>query len=241
MSKILSSISRISKVACRNPKDLFHIFGVADSAARQISDPDGDTRMFPKVDFSSILDESCRFTFEIFRGVGASITLTEAAALAALIKLSNAKRVFEFGTYKGVSTTQIALNLPEDGVVYTLDLPDDHPVYLEYTQLASESGMKMLVPADQMHKVKFLKADSAQFDTSPYRQTMDLVFVDGYHSYEYVKNDTEKAFEMLRPGGIIAWHDCEPNRPEVVRYLRTITPLPHLVSSSFLAFAVKPA
>jgi hypothetical protein len=27
---------------------------------------------------------------------------------------------------------------------------------------------------------------------------MDLVFVDGHHGYEYVKNDTEKGWEMLR-------------------------------------------
>lgn len=240
MSKILSFIARVSKVACRNPKDLFHIFGMANAAAAQIENPDSDVRIFPKIDYSSIFNGSCRFSFQTFPGVGASITLIEAAALAALIQRSNAKRVFEFGTYKGVSTTQLALNLPEDGMVYTLDLPVDHPIYLEYSKLASESGMKILVPEDQEHKVRFLKADSAQFDTTPYLGTMDLVFVDGYHSYEYVKNDTEKGLEMLRPGGIIAWHDCETARPEVVRYLKTLSPLPQLVTSTFLAFAVKP-
>jgi len=69
---------------------------------------------------------------------------------------------------------------------------------------------------------------------------MDLVFVDGYHSYEYVKNDTEKGWEMLRPGGIIAWHDCVPDRPEIIRYLKSLHPLPRLVESTSLAFAIKP-
>lgn len=241
MSKLLSSIARITKIGLRNPRDLRHLFGMANEAALHIENPDSDVRIFPSINYAAILPDKCRFTFQMFPGVEASVTLIEAAALAALIKRSNAKRVFEFGTYKGVSTTQLALNLPEDGRVFTLDLPEDHPVYISYSKLASESGMKILVPEDQAHKVTFLKADSADFDTTPYRGTMDLVFVDGYHSYEYVKNDTEKGLEMLRPGGIIAWHDCETGRPEVVRYLKTLSPLPQLVTSTFLAYAVKPS
>lgn len=69
---------------------------------------------------------------------------------------------------------------------------------------------------------------------------MDFVFVDGFHCYEYVKNDTEKGLEMLRPGGIIAWHDCVSNRPEIVSFLKTLSPLPVLVETSSLAYAIKP-
>jgi len=239
MSKVMSFIGRLAKISRRNPADLIHVMGMANAAALRIENPDSDVRIFPAIDYTSILGDSFRLTVQTFPGIGASVTLTEAAALAAMIKWSNAKAVFEFGTYKGVSTTQIALNLPDDGMVYTLDLPADHPVAIEYSKLES-SSMKIVVPDDLSHKVKYLKADSAEFDTTPFRGKMDLVFVDGYHSFEYVKNDTEKGLEMLRPGGIIAWHDCEPGRPEVVRYLKSFTPLPKLVDSTFLAFAVKP-
>ncbi|MES2995303.1 MAG: class I SAM-dependent methyltransferase [Verrucomicrobiota bacterium] len=241
MSKLISFLGRLAKITCRNPADLVHVMGMANAAAMQIENPDSDVRIFPQVDYSEIPGENCRFSVQMFPGVGASVSLIESAALAAMIKLANAKSVFEFGTYKGVSTTQIALNLPDDGVVHTLDLPEDHPVYISYSKLEPESSMKSVVPQDQAHKVKYLKADSAEFDTTPYRGKMDLVFVDGYHSYEYVKNDTEKGLEMLRPGGIIAWHDCEAGRPEVVRYLKSLTPLPKLVASTFLAYSVKPS
>ena len=33
------------------------------------------------------------------------------------------------------------------------------------------------------------------------------MFIDGSHQYEYCKNDTEKAFEMLSPQGVVLWHD----------------------------------
>jgi hypothetical protein len=50
-------------------------------------------------------------------------------------------------------------------------------------------------------KIKQLWADSAHFDEQPYRDRMDLVFVDTAHSYEYVRNDSGKALSMVRRGG----------------------------------------
>lgn len=42
---------------------------------------------------------------------------------------------------------------------------------------------------------------------SPWHGQVDFFFVDGAHSYEYVKSDTENALRCVREGGIIAWHD----------------------------------
>ena len=128
---------------------------------------------------------------------------------------------------------------------WSLDLPEDHPAYTlaipkaEERQIAAETGKGILIPQELSHKVTFLRSDSAKFDTTPYLNSMDLVFVDGAHSYEYVKNDTEKGLEMLRPGGIIAWHDCTPSHPDVVKYLKTLNLLPTLVKSTALAFLNK--
>lgn len=36
---------------------------------------------------------------------------------------------------------------------------------------------------------------------------MDFVFVDGAHDYQSVRKDTENALRLLRPGGVILWHD----------------------------------
>jgi predicted O-methyltransferase YrrM len=130
-------------------------------------------------------------------------------------------------------------------MVYTLDLPEAHPAYnlaipkAEERQIAAETGKGILIPQELRHKVTFLRSDSATFDTIPYLGSMDLVFVDGAHSYQYVKNDTEKGWEMLRPGGIIAWHDCTPSHPEVVSYLKSHTPIPTLVRGTALAFVKK--
>jgi hypothetical protein len=36
---------------------------------------------------------------------------------------------------------------------------------------------------------------------------VDLFFIDGAHSYEYVRQDTLNALKCCRKGGVIAWHD----------------------------------
>ena len=36
---------------------------------------------------------------------------------------------------------------------------------------------------------------------------MDLIFIDADHTYNAVVNDSNKAMEMLRPGGVLVWHD----------------------------------
>jgi len=245
MNKTLSFLKRIVKITKNNPRDLRVVFGTANSVAEEIENPESDVRVFSRIDYSDITGKSSRFVMQTFPGIGASISMLEGAALVALIQKVDAKQIFEFGTYKGVSTTQLALNLPSDGMVYTLDLPEDHPAYSlaipkpEERAIAAETGKGILIPGDLRPKVTFLRSDSATFDTTPYLERMDLVFVDGAHSYDYVKNDTEKGLEMLRPGGVIAWHDCNPRHPDLVRYLRTLNRPLNLVGETSLAFAFK--
>jgi predicted O-methyltransferase YrrM len=48
----------------------------------------------------------------------------------------------------------------------------------------------------------------------PYK--IDMVFIDGDHRYETVVKDIKKAFELLKPGGLICGHDYDhPNWPGV--------------------------
>lgn len=35
----------------------------------------------------------------------------------------------------------------------------------------------------------------------------DIIFIDGGHDYDTIKNDTEESFKMLKKNGFIIWHD----------------------------------
>lgn len=226
--KTLRFFQLLVRFACRNPADLRHIFGVAAHAAEEIADADADIRSLPSVNLEQLATEKCvRVSAAIFSGIPASISQQEALTLAVLMRSLKARRVFEFGTYKGVSTTQLLLNSEPGSEILTLDLPDEEdPDYAlvigkaSEREIAAERGKGALIPDDLKPAVTFLRQDSAKFDPAPYASSMDLVFVDGAHSADYVRNDSEKGWKMLRPGGVIVWHDCLPNHPDVVRYVK---------------------
>jgi hypothetical protein len=56
-------------------------------------------------------------------------------------------------------------------------------------------------------RIELLFGDSASFDFAPFAGAVDLFFIDGAHSYEYVRSDTLSALQCVLPGGVIAWHD----------------------------------
>lgn len=182
----------------------------------------------------------------VFPQTYASVSVLEIMCLVLLLKKSNARNIFEFGTYKGVSITQLALNLPPGSRIHTLDLPDE-PTETRFAiadpedaVIAEEKGKGSLVPAELRSRIQFLRQDSAAFDETPLAGQMDFVFVDGAHNAPYVRNDSEKGWRMLRSGGIIAWHDCRPLDAAVVRYLVNSTFDPALIGQTSLAFAIKP-
>jgi predicted O-methyltransferase YrrM len=192
----------------------------------------------------AVADARCEL--HLFQAVEAAIMPLEALALASLIRVKDYKTIFEFGTYKGVSTTQLALNAGKDGKVYTLDLPEDDPRHgltiraSEEEALTTQKGKGSLVPADLVARVELLRQDSAIFDPTPFENRMDFVFVDGAHSFEYVQNDTQKGWRLLRGGGMIAWHDCTPRYRDLVRFLRPFNHPVSRVAGTSLAFCVKP-
>jgi len=66
------------------------------------------------------------------------------------------------------------------------------------------------------HRVCQIYCDSRAWDTSSYPAGFfDSVLVDGGHQPEVVISDTRKAMALLRPGGLMLWHDYCP-QPEVM-------------------------
>lgn len=248
MRKVVQLGFRLSKIAATNPRRLSHVLGTALSASDDVADKSCDLLRLPAVDVNDLLPaagDPWEIKMAMFPKTHASISLLEFTALILLLKRADSKRIFEFGTFKGISITQLALNLPANSEIYTLDLPDEQlkttfSTDPEDAAIAVETGKGSLVPAALRPRIQFLHQDSATFDEAPFAGKMDFVFVDGAHNYEYVKNDSEKGWRMLRRGGIIAWHDCRPADPGVVRYLLESSHKPTRIFSTSLAFANKP-
>jgi predicted O-methyltransferase YrrM len=174
-----------------------------------------------------------------------NLTADELSVLALLCQRLRPRALFEFGTFNGRTTLNLALNTPAEARVYTLDLPNPGHTILPTAAddgqfyLGRQSG-ELWRESPAAAKIEQLWADSAHFDEQPYRDRMDLVFVDGAHSYEYVRNDSAKALSMVRRDGVVVWDDYCAWYPGVVRHLHELLerrPVRH-VAGTHLAILV---
>lgn len=140
-----------------------------------------------------------------------ALPLPEILTLAGICQQVKPMRVFEFGTYTGVSTLVMAMNSPEDAKIFTLDLD---PAARENHQHGSGTGgFPEFVVGQQFqntpvaNKINQLFGDSRTFDFTPFLNSMDLVLVDADHTYKFVKQDTSTAFQLLNSRGMILWDD----------------------------------
>lgn len=123
------------------------------------------------------------------------------------------KVIFEIGTFRGAGALHWAGNAP-NAEVYTLDLPSQASPSLSVTGVDrahirghAEAKKMEFTERPEEKRIHCLYGDSASFDFSPFVGKVDLFFIDGAHSYEYVQNDTLHAFSCCKPGSVIAWHD----------------------------------
>ncbi|MGH9970098.1 MAG: O-methyltransferase [Pyrinomonadaceae bacterium] len=132
---------------------------------------------------------------ELYRPRDMVVPLAELLTLAAICRHKRPRRVFEIGTHTGSSTLAMAINVPDQTEILTLDLEPSETVGSAYRNTEHSS------------KIRQLYGNSKTFDYAPFLGSVDLIFIDADHTYDGVKSDTEKAFQLLRPGGVIVWDD----------------------------------
>jgi SAM-dependent methyltransferase len=134
-------------------------------------------------------------------------------SLCLLCRAIRPRVVFEIGTFVGYTALHMALNSAEDVRVFTLDLPPDNrstrlrTTATDHKLIDKDVGPAVFEDTEVAHRIERLYGDSATFDFTEWRDGVDLFFVDGAHSYDYVRADTRNALRCVRPGGIIVWHD----------------------------------
>jgi predicted O-methyltransferase YrrM len=177
---------------------------------------------------------------------------TDAEAWVLSVLARDALLIFEFGTFTGKTAYLLARNSPAEARVVTL-APEQHGLYAASTEDGAVARSAALeesqtssffrysgTPAEA--KITQLYGDSKQLDETPYLASCDLVFVDGSHAYSYVKSDSEKALRMLRPGGMVFWHDYRADLEHVrgvFRYLNELhrqLPLVRVPGTSLVAY-----
>jgi predicted O-methyltransferase YrrM len=78
----------------------------------------------------------------------------------------------------------------------------------EHHQTVYREAMERLSPYAGRHShLRMRSADAAKYIPPP----VDFVFIDGDHRYEAVKDDCERYWPLILPGGILCGHDYTDN------------------------------
>jgi predicted O-methyltransferase YrrM len=175
---------------------------------------------------------------------------TEAWILSVLAK--RAHLMFEFGTCTGRTAYLWARNSPSNARVVTITLRrEDVTAYRrasgdndnDVQHALDESAFDSFLYTNTCvaDKVQQLFGDSKGLDESPWAAQCDLVFVDGSHAKSYVASDSAKALRLVRPGGVVLWHDyrgprAAPGVYDALNELALQLPLVHIAGTSFVVY-----
>lgn len=127
-----------------------------------------------------------------------SMTLSEISTVCCLVAASRPTKILEIGTYRGLTTLNLALNAPL-AQVHTVDITDTWGSYYyadrpEVTNIHQHYG------------------DTSTFDL---RRNVgigiDFCLIDGGHDYRQVRNDTARVLPLMSDEGILLWDDYGRN------------------------------
>ena len=209
MKRIRKAVTALGHLV-RNPWLLNKILADQSVWEKHLEKQHGNTQHLPVLDINVLFPDIAE-TINCFAFLDGGSLPTDIALLKMLCRRFEDCRYFEIGTWRGESVTNVA-EVAKD--CYTLNLSEKELLQMgadkKYTELHGYFSKSKT-------NVNYLFGNSMNYDFEGLDQQFDVVFIDGDHHYEYVKNDTEKVFRhLVHKRSIVVWHDYAWH-PEKVR------------------------
>ena len=122
--------------------------------------------------------------------------------------------ILEIGCNEGDTTRELANACP-DKLILASDIFAQKTT-LKYQQYEVPKKNRICIRAKNYENVIVIDANSKDYESMLKKYNLKFVFVDGDHSFEGVKKDTEMLLRILEKGSIIAWHDYYDDAPDWV-------------------------
>ncbi len=143
--------------------------------------------------------------------------------LALIAQIKKPKTILEIGFFMG-SSMRIWLENTTNALITSIDIDfSKNPNYMTQLELNE--------------RVQLINKDSKELTPKDFKEKFDLIFIDGAHDYKSIKSDTELAFQLISPSGIIIWDDNKYDFPGVWKYLNELQkkfPLKHIPQTSLV-------
>lgn len=112
----------------------------------------------------------------------------------------------EIGVYKGEFSQCLLEGIP--GLkLYGVDLWEPYSGYGDYDSVSIVNSQNIAIEKTKNYSCEFIKGRSDEVANQFKDGSLDFVYIDGNHSYEYVVSDIAKWSKKVRKGGIVAGHD----------------------------------
>ena len=159
--------------------------------------------------------------FGTWQGWGASLCMESCAATVWTINLPDGESKPD-GTWAYGHRVTDTSNIPQD--IVTLHTGEDALGAIIYHRTDAGGYIGHIYREKSLGKRACqVYCDSREWDTTNYpADFFDSVLIDGGHQPEVVVSDTHKALQVLRPGGLIMWHDFCP-LPEIRSQFASVT------------------
>ena len=131
---------------------------------------------------------------------------TEIFRLVEILKTLRPAAVCEIGAAGGGTTLLLAESAAPDAVIVTLDLAFTRSRQAALKEFA-RAGQRLVCLKEDSHGPE---AIAAVRDCLAGRE-LDVLYLDGDHSYEGVKSDFELFTPLVRAGGLVVFHDIVPD------------------------------
>jgi len=139
----------------------------------------------------------------------------ETSILIDLVNSVSPKVMIEFGCNLGITANLILKNVDSLEKYIGIDVSSDHSPTLDcqLSEIPKEAGI--YANDDRFFLLTRQSASLLRSDL----EKCDAIFIDGDHSEFAVTYESMLAKELIRPGGIIVWHDYDNPSVEVTKSL----------------------
>jgi predicted O-methyltransferase YrrM len=173
---------------------------------RVLEDEDGwkahVTQKYGRPNGLSTIDLPLEETIHTYSFLDGTSMLTDLALLKSLARRFEHCSFLEIGTWRGESVANVASVAEE---CTTMCLSDEEMRKAKYPD---ENILNHAIFSRKLGNVTHIGHDSRTFDFASLGKKFDLIFIDGDHSYEAIKSDTQNAFRLLKDeSSVIIWHD----------------------------------
>jgi predicted O-methyltransferase YrrM len=126
----------------------------------------------------------------------------EIVSLLALLRTEQPRRILEIGTANGGTLYLLSWACAADARILSLDIKEFEALYRRVFSSFSRGAQHVSIMQGDSHLDATRDAVQEFFG-----EALDFLFIDGDHSAQSVRRDYELFAPLVRPGGLIAFHD----------------------------------